>query len=189
MALSKDDWARAALMAIADSGTTAVAVEPIAARLGATKGSFYWHFPNRAALVATALELWEQRATDAVITELSGVADPIERLRGVCAAAFSDDEDGRADAALLASSGDPTVGPIVRRVTQRRVAFLQALFADMGLGPEEAEDRGRLAYSAYIGWYSLQRTVPGLAPTGAAREHYVETVLRTLTIGVEARTA
>ena len=29
--------------------------------LGMTKGSFYWHFKNRDALVAAALQLWERR--------------------------------------------------------------------------------------------------------------------------------
>jgi AcrR family transcriptional regulator len=39
--LSPDDWARAALAAIARGGVGAVAVETVAAELGATKGSFY----------------------------------------------------------------------------------------------------------------------------------------------------
>jgi AcrR family transcriptional regulator len=47
MALSKGDWIRAALFAIADRGTAGVVVEPPAASLGTTKGSFYWHFRSR----------------------------------------------------------------------------------------------------------------------------------------------
>ena len=49
--LTPGDWARAALAAIARGGIAAVAVESIAADLGATKGSFYWHFKNRDALI------------------------------------------------------------------------------------------------------------------------------------------
>ena len=45
--LSADDWAQAALEQIAEQGVAAVAVEPLARRLGVTKGSFYWHFPSR----------------------------------------------------------------------------------------------------------------------------------------------
>ena len=43
--LSAEDWAQAALDLIAEQGVAAVAVEPLARRLGVTKGSFYWHFP------------------------------------------------------------------------------------------------------------------------------------------------
>ncbi|MGH3388225.1 MAG: TetR family transcriptional regulator, partial [Actinomadura sp.] len=40
--LSRADWANAALEAIAEGGLAAVAIEPLATRLGTTKGSFYW---------------------------------------------------------------------------------------------------------------------------------------------------
>ena len=54
--LSAEDWAQAALDLIAEQGVGAVAVEPLARRLGVTKGSFYWHFPSRDALLQAALE-------------------------------------------------------------------------------------------------------------------------------------
>src|SRR5690606_7033358 len=57
--LSAADWAQAALDVIAEQGVSAVAVEPLARRLGVTKGSFYWHFPSRDALLQAALERWE----------------------------------------------------------------------------------------------------------------------------------
>src|SRR4051794_41644168 len=61
--LTGSDWTEAALEALARGGLTAVAVEPIAKSLGATKGSFYWHFADRNALLESALELWERRGT------------------------------------------------------------------------------------------------------------------------------
>ena len=62
--LSADDWAREALDQIAEQGVASVAVEPLARRLGVTKGSFYWHFPSRDALLQAALERWERRALE-----------------------------------------------------------------------------------------------------------------------------
>ena len=44
---------------IAEEGVAAVAVEALARRLGVTKGSFYWHFKNREALLQAALKRWE----------------------------------------------------------------------------------------------------------------------------------
>ena len=58
--LGADDWIDAATAVLVEDGVAAVAVEPLAARLGATKGSFYHHFPNRDALITAALERWER---------------------------------------------------------------------------------------------------------------------------------
>src|ERR687888_537455 len=85
--LSASDWVRAAMEAIVEHGVAAVAVEPLAARLGATKGSFYHHFANRDALIVAALEDWETAQTEAVIERLDLIRDPGERLRAVIAAA------------------------------------------------------------------------------------------------------
>jgi AcrR family transcriptional regulator len=43
-------WVEAALDALAEGGVDAVRVDPLAKRLGVTRGSFYWHFKDRAAL-------------------------------------------------------------------------------------------------------------------------------------------
>src|SRR5438876_4920557 len=73
--LTREDWITAALAAIADGGLAAVGVEPPAARLGATKGSFYWHFENRDALLQAAIRRWEKGTTTDVVAEItSGTA-------------------------------------------------------------------------------------------------------------------
>ena len=81
--LSADDWAREALDQIAEQGVASVAVEPLARRLGVTKGSFYWHFPSRDALLQAALERWEIVEQEEVFGSLEKVADPRERLRAL----------------------------------------------------------------------------------------------------------
>ena len=74
-ALTAADWTEAALDALARGGLPAVAVEPLAKELGATKGSFYWHFADRQALMAATLELWERRDTDRVIAAVDETQD------------------------------------------------------------------------------------------------------------------
>src|ERR1700733_15743855 len=113
--LPPGDWARAALAAIARGGIAAVAVESIAADLGATKGSFYWHFKNRDALIQAALDLWEQSRTESVIEDLEHEPDPAERLRTLLEAAFDRSPADRAEVALLANPEHPAARAAGRR--------------------------------------------------------------------------
>lgn len=183
MALSREDWTDAALAAIAEGGTAAVAVEPLAARLGATKGSFYWHFGNRAELVAAALAAWERRATDDIIARLEGLADPVERLRLTLVAAMEDegDEYGAIDAALLASAADPVVAPVVARVQAKRLAFLEGCFRDMDLPRREARLRARIGYSIYLGWFRQRQAGGAPRPTVRELRAYQRTAIDLLT--------
>ena len=100
--LSRDDWAGAALDALS-GGLGAVAVEPLAARLGATKGSFYWHFRNRDELIAAALQLGG--STTAVIERLeAGNGTARQRLRELFSLVFAPQARTGADLALLADA-------------------------------------------------------------------------------------
>src|SRR5260370_14402155 len=65
--LGAEAWEKAALKAIADRGFSGAAIEPLAKKLGVTKGSFYWHFADREALIRAALKRWEKRSTEDVI--------------------------------------------------------------------------------------------------------------------------
>jgi AcrR family transcriptional regulator len=186
MALSKEDWVRAALFAIADGGTAAVAVEPLAARLGATKGSFYWHFRNREQLIAEALESWEREGTDDVITELAPVADPVERLRRLLEIAIGyedDDAAGQADVGLLAAAHDPVVGPVLRRVADKRLDFLEQIFREIGFPAGESRQRARIAYSTFLGWFELRRVAPHRTSLGRERAAYENAVFELVLAG------
>jgi AcrR family transcriptional regulator len=68
--LTAADWTEAALQLIAELGPAELTDDALAARLGVTKGSFYWHFRTRTELLEAALERWEQRATTEPIKAL-----------------------------------------------------------------------------------------------------------------------
>ncbi len=158
--LGPEDWARAALAAIQRDGVQAVAVEPLAKILGVTKGSFYWHFTHRDALLAAALRLWEQEQSDDIVTRFQAIADPRRRLRIMMFAAFEDQENGLLHAALASSSEDERVQPTLRRVTETRMRFGIESFRSLGLGDEEALRRALFTYSAYAGYFLLLRAIP-----------------------------
>jgi AcrR family transcriptional regulator len=88
-----------------------VVVETLADRLGTTKGSFYWHFADRKALIAAALELWEREHTIEVIDHLREIPDPAERLRRLFELAFGGDVGGAISVALYANAPWPPTPP------------------------------------------------------------------------------
>jgi AcrR family transcriptional regulator len=155
--LSSADWIAAAMDAIVEDGIAAVAIEPLAVRLGATKGSFYHHFANRDALIVAALEDWEAAQTEAVIERLELIPDPGERLRAVVAAAFADRPGGVRDAALLAAATHPFVKPVVERVTQRRLGYFTQAYRQLGLPKARARQRATMLYLSYIGVFDCLR--------------------------------
>ena len=121
---------RAALAALAEGGLAAVAVEPLAARLGATKGSFYWHFAGRDALVAATLERWERTDTEDVITAIEAEPDLVARLRLLLTHAL--DGGARVELALQPTATHPLVAPVLARVTRRRLDYLTDVFTGLG---------------------------------------------------------
>src|SRR6478672_3058905 len=131
--LTAADWIAAAMEVIVERDVAAVAVEPLATRLGATKGSFYHHFATRDALIVAALEDWDASQTEAVISRLDLIPDPADRLRAVIAAAFADRSGGMRDAALLAAATHPLVAPIVERATERRLRYFTEAYRQLGM--------------------------------------------------------
>ena len=126
--LHREDWARAALEAMAAGGVSAVKVETLAPTLGATKGSFYWHFADRADLIEAAVALWEESETEAIIESLADADDPRDRLRRLFSIIFVHPELGTVDAALIAARDQPVIVEALRRVTDRRVGFIRDAF-------------------------------------------------------------
>jgi AcrR family transcriptional regulator len=181
--LTRQVWVQAALDAIAEGGLAAVAVAPLAKQLGATKGSFYWHFANRGALVEAALADWERSHTEAVIAEIEASSnDALQQLRllfkHVTALAARD----RIELALLATAGHPTVQPVLERVTRRRIEFVAELFQRLGFPRAHAKRRALLAYSAYLGHAQLVHATPQALPSAqAAKRAYLDEVLVALT--------
>ncbi|MFF4495777.1 TetR/AcrR family transcriptional regulator [Streptomyces sp. NPDC001546] len=180
--LTAEDWADAALAALAERGLAGVAVEPLAARLGATKGSFYWHFANRDALVSAALARWEELATERVITAMEAAEpDPAARLGALLRAATASAAEKPLEVRLLAASDHPEVAAALARVSERRIGYLARLFALLGFPPAEARRRGVLAYTSYVGHAQLAHAAPESVP--AADPAYLATVTDALLKG------
>lgn len=175
----------------AESGVSAVAVEPLAKRLGVTKGSFYWHFKSRASLLEAVLTKWEKVCTEAIIASTERISNPRERLLGL----FDDALIGAPPAgdsswatlyslafeqALSDAADDPHIAPSFQRIAERRLGYLEACYRALGFAPPEAKDSALLAYATYIGTLQLPRDLPSRMPRGETYQRYREHVKRTL---------
>ena len=164
--LTRDDWTTAALAAIADGGLAAVGVEPLAARLGATKGSFYWHFKNRDALIQAALDRWERERTETVIDDLEREPDPAVRLKKLLGATFKRAPSDRAEIALLANPGHPAALHAVRRAAERRITYISQQLEALGWTRADAHDRAVLLYYIYVGYLQMAHVAPEVISGG-----------------------
>lgn len=171
--MTRDRWAAEALKALARGGVSAVSIEPLARRLGVTKGSFYWHFKSRSALLAAALERLERNNAEAIIEFERRYPDPRERLRALFLAAFEPYSLGSLLIHLSAHREHPVIGPALERVTVARLQYLQRIFTEIGLDESAAERQALLSYSAYLGHYQVASTSPDQVPSGEASQAYV----------------
>jgi AcrR family transcriptional regulator len=180
--LTPDDWARAALKTIARGGIDAVAVETVAAELGATKGSFYWHFKDRDALIQAALDKWEQRRTEAVIEDFEREPDPAARLKKILGAGFEFGPTDRAEIVLLANPEHPAAVRAVRRIAERRISYIAEQLEKLGWNEAEALDRAVVLYEVYVGYMQMAHVTPHLV-SDAARRRQLDLVFNAFASG------
>lgn len=178
--LSAADWEQAALDALAESGVATVAVESLARKLGVTKGSFYWHFPTREALLKSAIDRWEQRDEEQVIARVEPIADPRERLRELFRRVSREVQSHVIYAALLQASDHPLVQPVIERISMRRLELLTLAYRQAGFDRRAAGHRARLAYTAYTGFLQLNQRHGMPRMDHEEYEAYVDHVIETL---------
>jgi AcrR family transcriptional regulator len=185
--LSATDWETEALEMIAERGVTALAIEPLARRMGITKGSFYWHFSGREALLDQALQSWEEHDRRNLAVSLGAIDDPRERLISFFRAASRERLTHGVYSALCAAADHPHVEPVLERVANRRMRQIASAFRELGFDPDDAAHRARLTYSAYLGFLQLQRQRQTPSLSSEAFETYVEHVIKTLIPSVKQR--
>ena len=162
--LTLADWTEGALQMIAEAGLAALTIEALAARLGVTKGSFYWHFKSRAELLQKSLDRWEKRTTTETMAGLSAVTDPRQRLTFMLDAASQQPRARSLYAALAQASADEAVRRVLNRVASARVKFLELTYRELGLPPQQAKARAVFAYAAYRGLLQLVHEAPAVLP-------------------------
>lgn len=178
--LSAADWEQEALRVIAEQGVTSVAVEPLARRMGITKGSFYWHFSSRESLLEQALLGWEEHDARNLTSSLGELDGPRDRLISFFRRVSREGLTHEVYSALCAAADHPQVKPLLDRVAARRMSHIAQAFTELGMDEAVAEHHARLTYSVYLGFLQLQRQSQVPALSSQQFEAYLDHVIETL---------
>ena len=153
--IGRNDWLRGALAVLVREGIAGVRVEPLAARLDVSKGSFYWHFKDRAALHTAMLEHWRDVATLEVMARVERAGGPARaKLRRLIALSARSEKAQRLETAMRGwARHDANVAAAIAATDRERVAYVGGLLRALGVKPAVAELRARILYLTVIGSY------------------------------------
>ena len=155
--LTRDDWLDAAHQAVVEGGFDNVRVLVLARHLGVTRGSFYWHFADHAALIEALLARWRERelASNQRVQATTD-PDPQKELELVLDAALAHAgvhlENMRFELALRGlGRRDAKVATMLIEVDQLRLRLFAGKFLRLTGDQRSATDLAALFYLAIIG--------------------------------------
>jgi AcrR family transcriptional regulator len=172
-----DLWLDAAYALLVEGGVEAVKVMPLAQRLGLSRTSFYWHFPDREALLAGLVERWKTKNTDNLVARCEAQAATIAEALLNLFDCWYDDAlfDSRLEFAMRTwSLTDLAVATAMIEADTSRVAAITGLFRRFDYSEAEAETRARTLYLTQVG-YIAQRSDESLKVRMARNPAYVLT--------------
>ena len=138
--LSVQDWVQAGYGVISDDGLKALTVDRLCKRVGATKGSFYWHFADLSAYRTALIGAWATlRDEDRGHFENLADLPPRERLVVMMTALVTPRHWMLERAMREWARSEPTVAAAVRESDRRVLAAVRRAFVDSGFDSEEAD--------------------------------------------------
>lgn len=154
--LAAQDWIAFALTTLTREGSQALKADILARKLGVTRGSFYWHFPDLGAFHAQVIEHWRQTATEAIITGLERYDLRRQRLDVLLRGALG--HSALLEVRMRAwADENAEAARVLRDIDRRRRGYIEQLLVDEGIPPDLAEARAQLLYWTYLG-AALSRT-------------------------------
>lgn len=164
--LSATAWTERALALLVAEGPAAVKLTRLCSDLGVTKGSFYWHFTDLEALMASAADRW-CADTRGLMLELDVVQHlpPLERLR-VMALRLIDDDAWHIERALREwARTDDGVAKVLEETEAFIFDTVRAALSELGADPDAARLRAGLLVYAGVGFAHGGHALPKPEPS------------------------
>ena len=154
-----DLWLDAAYGLLVEGGVEAVKVMPLAERLGLSRTSFYWHFPDRDALLAGLVDRWRDRNTGTLVARCQAPAPGIASAMLNLFDCWVDPVlfDSRLEFAMRTwALTDAKVEMEMVSADALRIAAITDLFRRFGYAETEADTRARALYLTQVGYIALR---------------------------------
>jgi len=163
MGMTRDDWIESAVQMLVRQGVDGVRVEVLARKLGVTKGSFYWHFEDRDALLEAMIGAWEEE-TRQLLADANEGPPGLGRLRSLLET-ISRSFGRLPDAAIYSwALRDPAVSKRGAAVDRHRIDFMLQAAVDAGISRVKAERISSFGYLSYCGWVMREGVSPDNTP-------------------------
>ncbi len=175
---SADEWLQTGFEILAEDGFTSLKIDTLSARLGMTKGSFYWHFTDMAAYKAALVSAWAQWRDDdhRHFGELAALPAR-ERLIKMTAFLVSPRQWMLERAMREWARTDRAAARSVRAADRRARAAVRQAFIDSGLSEDISEQRSQWLFAIGIGALHLSSSKSPQIPP-AQRQELVDFLLR-----------
>ena len=175
--LSVNAWLEAGYELIAEHGVRALKVERLCQQVGATRGSFYWHFEDidsyRAALVSSWSSFREQDRR--ALAKLDALA-PRERLVKLMDDLVSPKHWMLERAMREWARSDSAAASAVRSADRQVLRAVTKAFADYGFSQADARLRADVTFAAGIGMLHLADSASD-ARSAARRGRFLDLLL------------
>ncbi len=158
--LTRDDWISAAWDMLGENGLDGVRVEPLARRLGVTKGSFYWHFKDRQQLMEALLDRWFSIWDDQMLPDMEEAANPADRIWALFESVLGRLTRGQTVSLRMMSHSDADVARRIDERDAQRLSFLTSQLVEIGFAPDEARVRGQVYQTIMTGEYLRSGGLP-----------------------------
>lgn len=147
--LSRTDWLEAGSRVLTHAGPGGLKIADVCTAIGASKGSFYWHFQGRQDFLRGLFEHWRERETSALIKRAEAAcSSPRDRIWFVVEFVTLGGYDVGTEVAMRQwGQSDPSVQSALEQVDAERLDFFSRHFRACGFSEEDARHRAITVYS------------------------------------------
>ena len=150
--LTREQWLARSLEILSEEGPGELRIDKITHKMKVSKGSFYWHFKNRADYIESLAKYWDQWSNGETINRINAMEiDPKAKMKAIIEMVIGENLSAYDAAVQMLTHKEPEIAPIVTKGFMKRLEFLGGLFRQMGFKGRQLESKKQL----FVGYFIL----------------------------------